>query len=226
VRPEHDGQEVEVIGGQYLIPANIFRSFWQAGKWENPPLVSLPWETLTLSHNRRENYQVAEEAGFFAEQTTLLQPSCAIAVKIIGDYEPPAESSLGAGKTPVIIKRLKREWDWLGDSCENPAGAVLLTGALWEDQDLPKTSVPYPNLDSHIKGYAADSPVPWQSWKKVKDRNNPEQQARSLTPGEWLTPAGAVYLWDGESPVTRSGPLQDPYYRHVLGYGHLWLFEE
>lgn len=223
VRPEHEGKEVEVIGGQYLMRANDFRSFWQAGKWENPRLVLLPWETLTLSHNRRENYQVAEEAGFFAEQTTLLQVDCAIAVKIIGDYEPPTESALGAGGTPVIIKPLKRQWDWLGESCENPTGAVLLTGALWEHQSA-KTSVPFPNFP--IKGYAADSPVPWQSWKTVSDRNHPEQQVRTLTPGEWLTPAGAVYLWDGESPVTQSGPLQDPYYRHALGYGHLWLFEE
>lgn len=227
IRSEHEEKQVEVIGGQYLMRANDFRSFWRSGKWESSSnkssLIPLPWETLTLSHNSRENYQVKEEAGFFAEMTTRLKSGWAITVKIIGDYEPPAESALGAGRTPVIIKRLDREWNWLGDSCENATGAVLLTGALWEHPSA-KSSVPYPNLP--IQGYAADSPVPWQSWKRVPDRNNPEKKTHTLTPGEWLTPAGAVYLWEGESPVTKSGPLQDPYYRHALGYGHLWLFEE
>lgn len=223
IRPEHQGQDVEVIGGQYLIPANAFRAFWKEGKFKNPPLIPLPWETLALSHNSREDYQVKDEGGFFAEMTTLLKPDCAIALKIIGDYEPPTESFLGAGATPVIIKPLKRKWDWLGDPCENATGAVLLTGALWE-QPAAQASLPYPNLP--IKAYASDSPIPWQSWKKVRDRNHPDQQISVLTPGQWLTPAGAVYLWEGESPVKKSGPFADNFHRDALGYGHLWLFEE
>jgi hypothetical protein len=145
----------------------------------------------------------------------------AIAVKIIGNYTPPPDSFLGAGATPVVIKTLRRNWDWLGAPCADATGAVLLTAALWE-QPKEKMSVPHPNFP--IKAYAADSPSPWQSWKKVKDRNNPQQKVPVLTPGEWLTPAGAVYLWEGESPVSQSGPLTDAYHRDALGYGHLWLF--
>jgi hypothetical protein len=114
VRPEHQGQDIAVIGGRYLIPANTFRAFWKAGTFQNPPLISFPWETLTLSHNSRDNYQVKDEGGFFAEMTTLLKPGCAIALKVIGDYTPPTESFLGAGATPVTIQPLNRNWDWLG----------------------------------------------------------------------------------------------------------------
>lgn len=224
VRPEHQGKDIEVIGGQYLIAANALRAFWKSGKMENnPPLANLPWQTLTLSHNSRENYEVKEEGGFFAEMTTLLKPGWSIALKIIGNYTPPEDSFLGAGATPVIIKPLKRQWDWLGETCETPTGAILLTAALWE-HPAAKASVPYPPIP--IKAYASDSPVPWQSWKKVRDRNHPQQTVRVLTPGEWLTPAGAVYLWEGEPPVAQSGPLSDQFHRDALGYGHLWLFEE
>ena len=223
VRPEHQEQEIEVIGGQYVIQASAFRAFWQEGKFDRSPLPikNLPWETLTLSHNSRENYEVKEEGGFFAEMTTLLKPHWSIALKLIGNHTPPTDTFFGAGATPVVIKPLNRKWDWLGDRCENATGAVLLTSALWE-QPTGKTSLPYPNLP--IKAYAADSPLPWQSWKYVKDRNNTQQQVRVLTPGEWLTPAGAVYLWEGESPVKTSGPLSDSFHRDALGYGHLWLF--
>ncbi|WP_051017283.1 hypothetical protein [Dactylococcopsis salina] len=68
--------------------------------------------------------------------------------------------------------------------------------------------------------------MPWQSWTTVRDRNDSQQTVRVLTPGEWLTPAGAVYLWERESPARRSGPLSDQFHRDALGYGHLWLFEE
>ena len=230
VRPEHQGQDVEIIGGQYLIKASDFRTFWQKGKFEpyeqsSSYLVPLPWQTLTLSHNSRENYQVKDEGGLFAEMTTLLEPGWSIAVKIMGHHEPPTESCLGAGGTPVVIKRLRRNWDWLGNTCENATGAVLLTGALWK-QSSAKASVPYPDLPikAPIKAYAADSPIPWQSLKKVRDRNQPQKQVSVLTPGEWLTPAGAVYLWEEYSPVSVSGPLADDYHRDALGYGHLWLF--
>jgi len=226
-RPEHEDEEIQIIGGQYLISVTDFQLFWKAGELEKSPeqevLVKHPWETLTLSHNSRDDYQVKEEGGFFAEMTTFLSPGWSIAFKIIGDYQPSAESCLGAGGTPVTITSIRGRWDWLGDSCENATGAVLLTGALWE-QPTAKASLPYPNLP--IKAYAADAPIPWQSWKKVKDRNDPEQQVSILTPGQWLTPAGAVYLWQGEPPVSQSGPLADAYHRDALGYGHLWLFEE
>lgn len=51
----------------------------------------------------------------------------------------------------------------------------------------------------------------------------------ALVPGEWMTPAGAVYLWEDTAPIQQSGPYRDPLNpmkRDVLGYGHLWLFEE
>lgn len=67
--------------------------------------------------------------------------------------------------------------------------------------------------------------VPWQSFKFIRHPKSGEPR-RVLTPGEWLTPAGAVYLWDDLAPSQRSGPLTDPFHRHVLGYGHLWLFKE
>jgi hypothetical protein len=118
---------------------------------------------------------------------------------------------------------VRKDWDWLSAECPNSTGAVLLTGALWQKQNW-KRSVPYPS--SAIRAYAADTGIPWQSWKKVRDRHRPEQQVSVLTAGEWLTPAGAVYLWDGAAPVQQSGPLPDRFQRHVLGYGHLWLFED
>ena len=74
-----------------------------------------------------------------------------------------------------------------------------------------------------IKAYAASEPVPWQSWTTIKRPNRGKPQR--LTPGEWLTPAGAVYLWSGTSPINKSIPYPDPYHRDALGYGHLWLFE-
>lgn len=227
VRLEHEDQEIEIIGGRYLINANILKSFWQSGKRENlnpdnHPLKNLPWQTLTLSHNSREDFQVKDEGGFFAEMTTLMDVGWAIAIKIIGDYQPPQWSYLGAGGVPVVITPLTSSWDWLGDSVtEEVTGGILLTGALWQ-RGKQKMSVPTPNLP--LKAYAADVGQPWQSWKKVKHRHQQNQLISVLTPGEWLTPAGAVYLWEGNCPLSHSGPINDVYNRHVLGYGHLWLF--
>ncbi len=232
VRPEHQNNEkVEIVGGQYLIAAGPLDNFWKDGV-QGPGdckrnLVALPWQTLTLSRNHRENYEVREEGGFFAEMTTLLETGWAIALKIIGDYEPPSESYLGAKGTPVTIRPLRSEWNWLGEQCDNATGGILLTAALWKER-AAKRSLPYPDFEQFpIKAYAADDPVPWQSWKKVPDQKNHQQYVTTLTPGEWLTPAGAVYLWDRESsPLARSGPVTDPYNRDALGYGHLLLFEE
>lgn len=224
VREEHRGEEIEVIGGQYLIPASTLEQFWQSGEWEfsgDNALRNLPWETLTLSHNSRENFQVKDEGGFFAEMTTLLTADWSILVKIIGAYEPPDAGILGAG-TPVRISSVqsRSRWDNLGADCAAPKEAILLTGALW--QRFPdKISVPAP---PGVGGYAAEMGVPWQSWKKVRDRNDAGRRVSVLTPGEWMTPAGAVYLWENTAPVSRSGPLPDRFNRHVLGYGHLWLF--
>lgn len=228
VQPQHQEQPIELIGGRYLIEANTLKSFWHQGHWNsNQDLALLPWTHLTLSHNSREDYQVKDEGGFFAEMTTLLDPEWAIVVKIKGDYTPPVWSSLGAGGTPVVIQSERRgqRYDWLGGPVDNTTGdstgGILLTGALWQ-QGTQKSSIPYPNLP--IKAYAADLPIPWQSWTKVKTRHHPNQKMQVLTPGEWLTPAGAVYLWEDKSSLFQSGPLSDVYHRDALGYGHLWLF--
>ncbi|MEA5498323.1 hypothetical protein VB834_15085 [Limnoraphis robusta Tam1] len=228
VQSQHQGQEIEVIGGQYLIPINTLEDFWRSQEWsfssgkpDDNELKHLPWKTLTLSHNSREDFQVKDEGGFFAEMTTLLDPDWSILVKIIGEYEPPNTGILGAG-TPVTVRcvRGRSRWEKLGAECPNPREAILLTGALWQ-QPQTKLSCPTP---PGVKGYAAEMGVPWQSWKKVRDRHDPTRRVAVLTPGEWMTPAGAVYLWAGTSPVSYSGPLPDPFNRHVLGYGHLWLF--
>lgn len=223
VQPDHRDKEIEMVGGRYLIPASSLKFFWKAGKSTSPDLQQLPWSTLTLSHNSREDFQVKDEGGFFAEMTTLMHSGWSILVKVIGEYTPPPWSILGAGGTPVAIAPVFDDWEWLGAECLNSTGAVLLTGALWQKQKL-KRSVPYPS--GAIQAYAADTGIPWQSWKKVRDRHQPTQNVTVLTPGEWLTPAGAVYLWDGVAPVHKSGPFPDQFQRHVLGYGHLWLFED
>lgn len=224
VQPQHQDQPLEMIGGRYLIEANTLKTFWNQEYYDdNKALAHFPWLTLTLSHNSREDYQVKDEGGFFAEMTTLLDPEWAIAVKILGNYTPPVWSTLGAGGTPVVIQPERRgqRYDWLGDPVANSKGGILLTGALWQ-QNQRKLSIPFPNLP--IKAYAADLPVPWQSWTTVKHRHQPSQRIQTRTPGEWLTPAGAVYLWDGETHLTHSSPLADVYHRDALGYGHLWLF--
>lgn len=224
VRPEHQNQEIEIIGGRYLILATYLRSFWPRGKEDyNPPLEFLPWKSLTLSHNRREDYQVPDEDGFFAEMTTMLASQWSILFKIQGDYTPPLEATLGAGGTPIVIQPHSRQWDWLGDSVPNANVALLITGALW-GKNHQKISVPYPV--SNLSAYAADSGIPWQSWKWVKDRHDHSKRVQVLTPGEWLTPPGAVYIGAKGIFGDRCGPFPDQYKRHVLGYGHLWLFEE
>lgn len=223
VRSQHQGKEIEVIGGRYLIRGNSLKTFWQTGQLKNRQLQELPWQTLTLSHNSREDFQVKDEGGFFAEMTTLMQPEWSILVKVIGDYTSPGWSFLGAGATPVAIASVRVMDDWLAAECPKATGAILLTAALWQKGNL-KVSCPVPPVP--IKAYAAEPGVPWQSWKRVKDRHDPNKRVQVLTPGEWMTPAGAVYLWDGDAPVQKSAPLPDPFHRHVLGYGHLWLFEE
>lgn len=225
VRIEHREKEIEIVGGRYLIPGNSLKMFWKTGQLKNPPLQDLPWQTLTLSHNSREDFQVKDEGGFFAEMTTLMSPVWSILVKIIGDYVPPNWGCLGAGGTPVAIAPVRVMDNWLEAECPNPTGAILLTGALWQKGSW-KVSIPYPHPQEQIKAYAAEMGIPWQSWKRVKDRDKPEMQVQVLTPGEWITPAGAVYLWNEVAPLTKSGPLPDLHHRHVLGYGHLWLFQE
>lgn len=229
-RSEHQEQEIEIIGGRYLIGGNTLKAFWQAGKLKDPQLQNFPWETLTLSHNSREDYQVKDEGGFFAEMTTLMSPGWSILVKVMGDckLDKWKWGFLGAGGTPVAIAPVEIKDNWLTADCANPTGAILLTGALWQQGDR-KVSCPVPPFP--IKAYAADTGVPWQSRKKVKHRDekdNPDAEKRVevFTPGEWMTPAGAVYLWEGTPPLSKSEPLLDAYHRHVLGYGHLWLFEE
>jgi len=228
VQPEHQGKDIEVIGGQYLIPGNTLQLFWQeqklmfkSGTAPDNLLQPLPWSSLTLSHNRRQDFQVVDEGGFFAEQTTLMAPGWSILVKIIGDYQPPDWGILGAG-TPVTMSPIqeKNNWQWLTASCPQPQGGILLTAALWQ-QPGRKISVPKP---PGVKGYAAEMGIPWQSWKKVRDRKDPNRRVSVLTPGEWMTPAGAVYLWEGTPPVSESGPYPDAFHRDALGYGHLWLF--
>ncbi|WLT40400.1 hypothetical protein NON20_24265 (plasmid) [Synechocystis sp. B12] len=126
---------------------------------------------------------------------------------------------------PVVIHPHNYTGDWLTEECPDADGAVLLTGALWSGEAYEqRLSVPYP--PSALTGFAADSGQPWQTWKTVKDRADPHKRVRVLAPGEWLTPAGAVYLWKGKPPVGRSGPFPDPWHRDALGYGHLWLFKE
>lgn len=224
VHPEHLGKKIEIVGGRYLIRGSDLTFFWKQGKKDKPALQPLPWSTLTLSHNSREDFQVKDEGGFFAEMTTLMNPGWSILVKVIGESKRDPWSFLGAGATPVAIAPVERiNADWLEAPCANATGAVLLTGALWQKGNL-KVSIPHPSFA--IKAYAAEMGIPWQSWKKVKDRHNPQKRVQVLTPGEWMTPAGAVYLWEGAAPVQRSGPVADPYNRHALGYGHLWLFED
>lgn len=220
-RSEHRDKEIEIVGGRYLIPANTLKDFWARGESKDPPLESLPWETLTLAHNRREEYRVVEEGGFFAEMSTLMKPGWSIAIRILGDYTPPKWGILGAG-TPVVIQPLTRQWDWLGEEKPGANGAILLTGALWQ-KGREKRSIPYPFA---VTAHAADRGIPWQSWKKVRDRHDPGRRVTVLTPGEWLTPAGAVYLGEKGIFGDRSGPWRDEFHRHALGYGHLWLFEE
>jgi len=220
--PQHQGQDIELLGDRYLMPINSLRDFWPRYQSTTAQLVHLPWQTLTLSHNRRKDFQVVEEGGFFAEMTTLMNPGWSLAVRLMGDFTPPRWSTLGAGGTPVVINPLRESWDWLGDPCPNATGAVLLTGALWSDAPA-KLSRPHPE---GIRAYAATTGEPWQTWKRVPDRKDRSRKVSVLTPGEWLTPAGAVYLWPSAAPVAQSGPMPDPFQRHVLGYGHLWLFEE
>lgn len=222
LRPEHRHQPIETIGGRYLIEGSALAAFWSDGEQSPPHLQPFPWETLTLSRNRREQFQVAEEGGFFAEMTTLMHPGWSIALLGFGEWEPPAWGQLGAGGTPVAIAPTRVRDSWLHRECPQASGGILLTGALWQ-QEGQTVSVPVPPVP--MRGYAADLGIPWQSWKTVRDRRDRTQTVKVLTPGEWLTPAGAVYLWDGEPPMRRSQPLRDRYNRHVLGYGHLWLFE-
>lgn len=227
VRPEHEGKEIEIIGGRYLIDGVSLKTFWKEGKCENVELKKLPWDTITLSQNSRENFQVKDEGGFFAEMTTLMLPGWSILVKIIGNYTLTSQwGLLGAGKTPVVITPVPRVADkWLEAECPNPTGAILLTAALWQN-GTNKTSIPFPFPQESIKAYAAEMGIPWQSWKRVRNRHDNNDWVQVLTPGEWITPAGAVYLWNGVAPLQQSGPLPDKFNRHVLGYGHLWLFED
>jgi len=236
VQSQHRDASIEVVGGRYLIPGNSLKQLWKAGRLTNPEnnplLCELPWQKLTLSHNSREDFQVKDEGGFFAEKTTLMDPGWSMVVKIIGNYDwqqrlpDPPWSCIGAGGTPVSVKPEKISASWLEGKAESfqGTGAVLLTGALWYEEEN-FLSVPYPP-QVPIAGYAAEVGIPWQSWKSVRDRHNPERKVQVLTPGEWLTPAGAVYLWEGEAPLETSAPLPDRHHRHCLGYGHLWLFEE
>ncbi len=123
-QPEHEKQEIEVIGGRYLISTQALKSFWQSGKFPRSPLPlqKLPWETLTLSHNSREDFQVKDEGGFFAEMATYLHPGWSILVKVIGDNEEtPRLSTLGAGGTPVAIKKVEKplkSWEQIGEAPE------------------------------------------------------------------------------------------------------------
>lgn len=225
-RPEHQGQPFNVVGGSYLISGTGLRRLWQAGKLKvtQDELVTLPWQTLTLSHNSRADYQVKEEGGFFAEMTTLMAPGWSILVGIVGDCVPPTIGTLGAGGMPVVVREVQfpqAAWQWLRDPCEGATGGVLLTGALWPDGSYSR---PYPDVP--LRGYAAEAGQPWQSWKRVKDRRDPSRRVMVLTPGEWLTPAGAVYLWQGSPAVHHSGPWPDPFHRDALGYGHIWLFRD
>ncbi|MCB8788991.1 type III-B CRISPR module-associated Cmr3 family protein [Planktothrix agardhii] len=232
VQSKHEQKDVEMLGGQFLIDREGLQDLCKKKYWSRngEQLQELPWETLTLSHNRRgDDFQVLEENGFFAEMTTLLKPGWSILVKIIGEdynYRTEANSFLGAGATPITIQPIDLDLDWLEADCPDATGAVLLTAALWQKNNKHKVSVPYPPCS--LKAYAAENGIPWQTWKKVKDRNDPKKTVPVLTPGEWMTPAGAIYLWEGFPPISKSGPFPNPddYKRDVLGYGHLWLFKE
>jgi hypothetical protein len=228
VQAAHQGQSIEQLADRFLVRTQDLTQLWTAQKLTTTTdLQPIPWDTLTLNHNRREDYQVTAEGGFFAEMTTLMKPGWSILVRILGSFTPPSHSRLGAGRTPVVIEavdpRLSQRWESLGADCPGATGAVLLTGALWSNPDT-KQSLPYP---PHPKpcAYGAGMGVPWQSFKFMRHPKSGEPRS-VLTPGEWLTPAGAVYLWDGQAPSQQSGPLTDPFHRHVLGYGHLWLFKE
>jgi hypothetical protein len=223
---QHEGGPIKIVGGSLLISVQELRILWHDKhlQVQEGTVIRPPWRTLTLSHNSREDFQVKEEGGFFAEMTTLLDPGWSILVGIRGDYTPPEWTTLGAGGTPVVVQAvslMKSAWKWLMDPCPNSTGGVLLTGSLWG-----KGSYSYPCPDARIRAYAAETGQPWQSWKRIKDRSDPNRRVQVLTPGEWLTPAGAVYLWDGDAPMEQSGPLPDPFHRDALGYGHLWLFKD
>ncbi|MCT7965102.1 hypothetical protein NG799_01985 [Laspinema sp. D1] len=235
IRSEHQSSdddettaEIEMIGGRFLIGGETLVDFWNRGHVESAGLQKFPWKELTLSHNSREEFQVKDENGFFAEMTTLLEPGWSILVKVIDEencYDKPESwwSVLGAGGTPVLITRLEEgliEETWLSQNCPNATGAVLLTGALWPKAN-EKISLPYPQTGgTTLKGYAAETGIPWQSRSQRKTR-----RALALTPGEWMTPAGAVYLWDGPAPAQQSGPFSPAFKFDALGYGHLWLFD-
>jgi hypothetical protein len=224
----HTPTEVEQLGGRLLIKSQDFQQLWKAGSLKPAKLLKpLPWQTLTLSHNRRENYEVVQDGGFYAEMTVLLNPGWSILVNCLGNGAPPDRSSLGAGRTPVVIQALDpartKNWDFLGAACAGADGAVLLTSALWSDA-TQKVSLPYPP-GAEPMAYAAELGEPWQSWKYLASPKTGMPRS-VLTPGEWSTPAGAIYRWAKQAPVQRSGPFPDRFNRHVLGYGHLWLFKE
>ena len=231
IQSKHKSNDnIEMQGGKFLVNKRGLNQLFKKKELtcKGTQLKQLPWETLTLSHNRRgDDFQVLEENGFFAEMTTLLKPGWSILVKIIGEdynYRTEANSFLGAGATPITIQPIDFDLDWLEADCPDATGAVLLTAALWQKNNKDKVSVPYPPCS--LKAYAAENGIPWQTWKKVKDRNDFKKTVPVLTPGEWMTPAGAIYLWDGSPPISNSGPFPDDYKRDVLGYGHLWLFKE
>jgi|GEM_PF-1278194 CRISPR-associated protein (Cas_Cmr3) len=227
VQRKHQGADIEQVGGRFLISSQDFQQLWKQGSLQTTGLQPQPWQTLTLSHNRREDYQVVEDGGFYAEQTILLEVGWSLLVKVLGQGTPQTHGTLGAGRTPVVIRSVTgtqtQRWEFLGEDCSDADSAVLLTGALWSNTEA-KTSLPYPP-DAEPIAYAADLGQPWQSWKQMHDKNTGGLRSR-LTPGEWLTPAGAIYRWENQAPTQRSGPLKDPFNRHVLGYGHLWLFKE
>lgn len=216
--------EIEQLGGKYLIKSQDFRQLWEQGFLNQVEVQPLPWQTLTLSHNRREDFQVVEEGGLYAEKTILMASKWSIVIKVIGKGEPQKYGTLGAGATPIVtvpLENLETEsWEFLGAEIPDADGAVLLTSALWSN-GRTKTSHPYPDQHEPL-AYLAQQGEPWQTWKTVSHKLTPE---RKLTPGEWLTPAGAIYRWH-KAPITKSGPLLDPFNRHVWGYGHLWLFKE
>ena len=239
VKSGHQQQNPVSLGGEYLIEGCSFRSFWNMGRLkifsgELVP-ISQVWQSLTMTHNSRDNYVVKDEAGFFAEMATFMTSGWSILVKIIGDYTPPKYGCLGAGATPVAINPLQDiNDDWLDARPEKTQGAVLLTGALWQKQDRP-VSIPYPIFHDggETIAYAAETAIPWQSWKKITLRGRENKRVQTLTPGEWLTSAGAVYLWGERCPVKQSEPLRDDpnakreakrFNNWALGYGHLWLF--
>ena len=96
--PQHQGQDIELLGDRYLMPINSLRDFWPRYQSTTAQLVHLPWQTLTLSHNRRKDFQVVEEGGFFAEMTTLMNPGWSLAVRLMGDFYPtPAGAPWGPG---------------------------------------------------------------------------------------------------------------------------------